>query len=85
MDEQTIINIALGLIATLGGWVLKSLSDALKELRVKDTTMDERINTLAVELPTRYVSKDDFQRFEGAIFAKLDRIENKIDQKADKE
>ncbi len=74
---QTLFNIAVGLGGFLGGFLLKIIWDAIKELRV---TMNE----LEVRLPDAYVKKDDFQHFSDAIFRKLDKIEDKIDAKADK-
>ena len=74
---QTLFNIAVGLGGFLGGFLLKIIWDAIKELR-------KTLGELEVRLPDAYVKKDDFQHFSDAIFRKLDKIEDKIDAKADK-
>ena len=74
---QTLFNIAVGLGGFLGGFLLKIIWDAIKELR-------ETLGELEVRLPDAYVKKKDFQHFSDAIFRKLDKIEDKIDAKADK-
>lgn len=75
--EQTLFNIAVGLGGFLGGFLLKIIWDAIKELR-------KTLGELEVRLPDAYVKKDDFQHFSDAIFRKLDKIEDKIDAKVDK-
>lgn len=90
MDSQTVINIAIGLIGTLGGWVMKMIWDAMSELR-KDLRQIER------DLPEIYVRKDDFRdavadlkttmrdgftkidQTMGVLFKKLDSKEDKND------
>ena len=74
---QILFNIAVGLGGFLGGFLLKIIWDAIKELR-------KTLGELEVRLPDAYVKKDDFQHFSDAIFRKLDKIEDKIDAKADK-
>lgn len=74
---QTLFNVAVGLGGFLGGFLLKIIWDAIKEIR-------QTVGELEVRLPEAYVRKDDFQHFSDAIFRKLDKIEDKIDNKADK-
>jgi len=75
---QTMINIAVAIIGALGGWMLKIIFDEQKMLR----SMYERMRD---NLSDNYVRKDDFRDFTKAVFAKLDRIEGKLDGKADKD
>ena len=78
MDWQTLFNLAFGIVCGFVGWFTKTIYDANKELR-------DDLNNLRVHLPEKYVAKHDFERMSEALFKKLDRIENKLDQKADKE
>ena len=73
MDTQQIINVALGLIAFLGGWVLNNITKAI-----------ERLDTDVRTLPSTYVSKDDYRRDIDDIKDMLGKIFDKLDTKADK-
>lgn len=80
MDQipQSIINSLLGGALAALGWFARQIWDAITELR-------SDLARLREELPSRYVPKDEFQQFSAALFKKLDRIEDKIDTKKDKE
>ena len=78
VTSQDYINIIFGTATTVIGWFGRELWQAIKELR-------SDLAKLREELPSRYVPKDEFQNFSAAIFKKLDRIEDKIDKKLDKE
>jgi hypothetical protein len=73
MDTQQIINVALGLIAFLGGWVLNNITKAI-----------ERLDTDVRALPSTYVSKDDYRRDIDDIKEMLGKIFDKLDAKVDK-
>ena len=80
MDQipQSIINSLLGGSLAALGWFARQIWDAIKELR-------SDLARLREELPSRYVPKDEFHQVSAALFKKLDRIEDKIDTKKDKE
>lgn len=73
MDTQQIINVALGLIAFLGGWVLNNITRTI-----------ERLDVDARAMPTNYVSKDDYRRDIDDIKEMLGKIFDKLDSKVDK-
>ena len=73
MDTQQIINVALGLVAFLGGWVLNNITKAI-----------ERLDTDVRAMPMTYVSKDDYRRDIDDIKDMLGKIFDKLDTKADK-
>jgi hypothetical protein len=84
MDAQTFVNIALGLIAFLGGWVVRNLQESMAQLRTADETLATKVQAIEVLVAGTYVKKSDMEHFTSAIFAKLDRIEDKLDGKVDK-
>ena len=84
MDTQTFINIGIGIIGTLGGWVLKSLQDSIKALQGADTALTNKVQTMEVLVAGHYVQKNDLEKLTSALFTKLDKIEDKIDKKVDK-
>jgi hypothetical protein len=73
MDTQQIINVALGLVAFLGGWVLNNITRTI-----------ERLDTDVRAMPTSYVSKDDYRRDIDDIKEMLGKIFDKLDSKVDK-
>ena len=80
MDTQTMFNAVVSIASLLGGVMLKSIYDAIKELRMEDGSLHERINLM----PNTYVRRDDFSEFTRDIKESLIRIEDKLDGKADK-
>ena len=84
MDSQTIINIAIALVGFLGGWILKVIWEGVKDLQVVDKLLTEKVNTIEILIAGNYMSKQDFDKIAAAIFAKLDKIEDKLDKKVDK-
>ena len=87
--DQTLFNWAVGVCGFLGGWVLKVIWDAIKELKT-DIRQIER------DLPEVYVRKDDFKEAVREIkqdmkdgFNKIDNtlglIFKKLEHKEDKE
>lgn len=81
---QMALNIAMLIVAALGGWVAKMLFDRLDKLEKADEKQMDAINALREELPKRYTPKDEVERMGDRIFEALRRIEDKLDKKADK-
>ena len=73
MESQQLFNIALGLAAFFGGWVLNNITKAI-----------ERLDNDVRQLPTSYVSKDDYRRDIDEIKDMLGKIIDKLDTKLDK-
>ena len=84
MESQTFINIALGLISFLGGWVVKNLQDSMKSLRESDKELTSKVQAIEVLVAGTYIKRDDFDKTIIALFAKLDKIETKLDGKANR-
>jgi len=82
--DQTIFNIAISISGFLGGWWLKVLWDAVKDLQLADKILVDKVNTIEILIAGTYMSKIDFDKIAAAIFAKLDKIEDKLDRKVDK-
>lgn len=84
MDTQAIINVAIGVIGFLGGWVLKVVWESLKDLQAADKELTEKVATIEILVAGSCVTREDFANTIRAVFTKLDRIEDKIDHKADR-
>lgn len=84
MDYQVLFNITLGGCAFLGGFMLHAVWADLKDLKVADTKLAEKVASIETLVAGNYVTRDEFQNHMGALFRKLDSISDKIDRKADK-
>lgn len=89
--DQTIINWLLSGFGALIGFLLKAvwqavkdLQNADKELQNADKELTKKVSEIEVLVAGAYVKKDEFGASVAALFAKLDRIEDKLDGKADK-
>ena len=85
METQTVINTLLGLVAFFGGVWVRGLSDSLKELKKTDGDLTMKVQSIEVLVAGEYVKREELKAFELALFKKLDRIEEKLDNKKDKE
>ena len=81
MDTQTLINLALGALLALVGWLARQLWEAVERLK-----MD--LHHIEVELPSNYVKREEFSEslkeikdLCRQIFDKVDSLEKR---KADK-
>lgn len=90
METQLLINVALGLVAFLGGWLLKMVMSHINDIKksherllikhIEDMEdLLEKHTNLALSMPEKYVSKDDFQSFVERIDHRFNRLEEKID------
>ncbi|CAB4129467.1 hypothetical protein UFOVP118_67 [uncultured Caudovirales phage] len=77
MDSQSVINAIGGLLAVIIGWLGRELWDAVQKLKAD-------MKDLEVNLPTNYVRKDDMEARFDRIEALLDKLFDRIDNKADK-
>lgn len=84
MDMQTAFNVAVGLAGALGGFFLKSIWDAIKDVQTADTAMAADITSLKVLVAGNYVTRNEYRDDMSGIKDALKRIEDKLDSKADK-
>ena len=84
MDQQQLFNVLFAIVGVLGGWWMKAMWDAVKDLEKADQALSGQVADLKVLVAGGYVRTEAFDSMSKAIFAKLDRIEDKLDGKADK-
>ena len=83
--DQQMFNVLFAVAGALGGWWMKAMWESVKELRHTDRALTTEVSELKVLVAGQYMKRDEFERTSQAIFTKLDRIEDKLDGKADKE
>jgi hypothetical protein len=84
MDQQQIFNVLFAIVGVLGGWWMKAMWEAVKDLERADHALSNQVADLKVLVAGGYVRTEQFDSMSKAIFSKLDRIEDKLDGKADK-
>jgi hypothetical protein len=84
MDTQTLLNIAFGLVAFFGGIWVRGIADSLKDLKSADSELASKVQNIELLVAGTYVKRDELEKLGQAIFVKLDKIESKLDHKADK-
>lgn len=84
MDWQDLFNVAMGFIMTLFGYGLRVSWESLTSLQKADKELSDKVARIEVLVAGEYVKKEDFERVIERLFDKLDHIEIKIDNKADK-
>ena len=82
METQSIINAAFAALGAMGGFILKAVWDGLKELRDADSVLTDKVQKIEVIVAGQYVKRDEFDKTIAALFAKLDKIDSKLDLKA---
>ena len=82
MEPQVVINVALGLISFLGGWVVKNLQESMKRLQDVDERLADKVQQIEILVAGQYIKREDFDKTVAALFAKLDKIDAKLDMKA---
>lgn len=78
MEFQNIFNLVGGAILVAIGWWCKEIWDSVKSLK-------NDIKDIEVALPTSYVRKEDINGRFDKIDTVLERIFDKLDEKADKQ
>ena len=77
MDSQDIFNAAITLSGAFGGWILKTIWDAIKDLKTEVKELNREVNQ-------DFVRREDFKDSMTDIKEMLNKIFDKLDNKADK-
>lgn len=77
MDWQTIINIGAGSLLAMLGWFARQIWDSVQQLK-------NDVKQIEIDLPTHYVKKDEINARFDRVEILLDKIFEKLEQKADR-
>lgn len=78
MDFQVAFDISLSIIFALGGWFMRIIWSSITSLTKDLKSLDDKVSET-------YARRDDMRTLSDALFKKLDRIEDKLDRKVDKQ
>jgi len=84
MNEQMFFNVGFGLFMVLLGWFMNSLKDTMRGLQHSDEALATKVQAIELLVAGSYVRKDEMASHMTALFNKLDKIDAKLDAKADK-
>ena len=84
MIDQQLFNVLFAAAGALGGWWMKAMWESMKDLESADKRLTSEVSDLKVLVAGQYVKQDAFDRTIAALFAKLDRMEDKLNHKIDK-
>ena len=82
--DQELVNWLLAGFGGLIGFLLNVVWQVVKDLQKADKILADQVGEIEVLVAGSYITKTDFTNVTDAIFRKLDRIEDKLDGKADK-
>lgn len=77
MDSQDLFNAAITLSGAFGGWILKTIWDAINDLKTEVKELNREVNQ-------DFVRREDFKDSMSDIKEMLNKIFDKLDNKADK-
>lgn len=77
MDSQDLFNAAITLSGAFGGWILKTIWDAINDLKTEVKELNREVNQ-------DFVRREDFKDSVADIKEMLNKIFDKLDNKADK-
>jgi hypothetical protein len=66
------------------GWILNTLWKTVTDLQKADSCLAEKVASIEILVAGKYVTRDALDKAFDLLLAKLDRIESKLDHKADK-
>jgi len=84
VDSQTLINALIGGFSAAVAFILRVLWEGLRELQRADVELTAKVSDMQLLVAGNYVKKDELDGIIKALFAKLDKIEDKLDKKVDR-
>lgn len=84
MDIQTAFNISIGLVGFLGGWLLRMLWIAMRDLQEIDRLIARDVKAIEILVAGNYATRMEVDNKFGHVTNQLTRIEDKLDSKEDR-
>lgn len=81
---QTGFNVVVGVLMMIFGWMLNTLYTTIRDLQQADEKLADKVNKVEVLVAGNYPTRNEFDAKVDALFAKLDKIDAKLDRKVDR-
>lgn len=73
-----------GAVGALSLWVLNAAYNSVRDLHRADRELADKVSSIKVLVAGEYVTRDEFQATLNEVFAKLDRIQHLLIDRADR-
>jgi len=83
-EYQIFFDVGVAVIGAMGGWILNTVWNAVKELQKADKELAEKVGEIEVLVAGRYITREEFNNTFNQVFERLDRIRDMIAMKADR-
>ena len=84
METQEVINVLLGLLCALLGWLMNEIWTAVKDLRTADEELVTRITSIEILVAGQYVTREELDRKFDVLFTKFDDLHQTVLQSLSK-
>lgn len=77
-EYQIFFDVGVAVIGAMGGWILNTVWNAVKELQKADKELAEKVADIEVLVAGRYITREEFNQTLNQVFERLDRIRDMI-------
>lgn len=84
MDNTQLFEVVIGAINLLLGWLIRILWESNRDLKQADMALADKVQKIEILVAGDYITRHEVDTKYDALFAKLDRIEDKLSRKADR-
>jgi hypothetical protein len=82
--DQSLFNVVVGFAGICGGWVLKTLWEAINTTQKNQRETEQQVSELKVLVAGHYVTRNEFNDTMNGIDTKLDYIVDALNKKQDR-
>ena len=83
-EYQIFFDVGVAVIGAMGGWILNTVWNAVKELQRADKELAEKVAVIEVLVAGRYITREEFNQTLNQVFERLDRIRDLLSLKVDR-
>lgn len=83
-EYQIFFDVGVAIIGAMGGWILNTVWNAVKELQKADKELAEKVADIEVLVAGRYITREEFNQTLNQVFERLDRIRDLLSLKVDR-
>ena len=83
-EYQIFFDVGIAVIGAMGGWILNTVWNAVKELQKADKELAEKVADIEVLVAGRYITREEFNQTLNQVFERLDRIRDLLSLKVDR-